>query len=359
MFSVRSISAVLLGVLCLQAVLCSSTSSSPQHTLERLIAHGQFLPSESDLLEIAMSYGYVPDATSARFQLFKERLESIIIHNLDENKTFTREINKFTFMTFEEFAAFTGGEQNCSATSPRTEQSEKITVDELQNKFSIPEFVDWRIRGVVSPVKNQGKCGSCWTFSATGAIESHLSIQTGKAPINVSEQQLVDCAGDFDNQGCNGGLPSHAFEYLRYAGGIETGEDYPYLAVDGTCHFDKKLIAARVTGSYNVTFQDEAELIQKLATVGPISIAFQVTKDFSSYSSGVYNNPTCSTLPQEVNHAVLAVGYSLSERYYIVKNSWGENWGEHGYFRIRMGANMCGLADCASYPLMGNNKAPT
>ncbi|CAN0194355.1 unnamed protein product, partial [Phaeothamnion confervicola] len=148
--------------------------------------------------------------------------------------------------------------------------------------------------------------------------------------VSLSEQQLVDCAQDFDNHGCNGGLPSHAFEYIRYTGGLDTEEAYPYFAKDNACKYDSLGVGATVQAAVNITYQDENELQAAIAFVGPVSIAFQVTSDFKSYAGGVYDNPTCGSLPDEVNHAVLAVGYGTDEGgkngggdYWIVKNSWG------------------------------------
>ncbi|KAL4462565.1 hypothetical protein ABPG74_000395 [Tetrahymena malaccensis] len=306
--------------------------------------------TDQELLKLFGSFGFYPNQNSERFQLFKKRVAKIVEHNLNPNKKYSQKISKFTFYTNEEISKLKGS-QNCSATA-----QENTRILKTYDLSEIPDYVDWRQKGIVSSVKNQDAvgddCGSCWTFSATGAIESHLALKTGKAPLNLSQQQLVDCAGNFDNQGCDGGLPSRAFEYIAYAGGIETNRDYPYKGKDGKCKFKPSKVAAKVKSSFNITFQDENELIYHLANNGPVSIAYQVTDDFENYESGIYSNPDCSTDPQEVNHAVLAVGYNLTGRYYIVKNSWGKDWGMDGYFYIELGSNMCGLADCASYPIL-------
>ncbi|EAR94892.1 papain family cysteine protease (macronuclear) [Tetrahymena thermophila SB210] len=308
--------------------------------------------TDSELLKLFGSYGFYPNQNSERFQLFKKRVAKIAEHNLNPNKKYTQKISKFTFYTNEEISKLKGS-QNCSATA-----KENTRILQTYDLSEIPDYVDWREKGIVSSVKDQDAvgddCGSCWTFSATGAIESHLALKTGKAPFNLSQQQLVDCAGKFDNQGCDGGLPSRAFEYIAYAGGIESSRDYPYKGKDGKCKFKPQKVVAKVQSSFNITFQDENELIYHLAKNGPVSIAYQVTDDFENYEGGIYSNPECSTDPQEVNHAVLAVGYNLTGRYYIVKNSWGKDWGMDGYFYIELGSNMCGLADCASYPILGD-----
>jgi len=163
---------------------------------------------------------------------------------------------------------------------------------------------------MVTPVKNQGSCGSCWTFSTVGSLEAFWNILKKGKNLTFSEQQLVDCAGKFDNHGCNGGLPSHAFEYIRYAGGIQSEASYPYTAKDGTCKFKKESATAYVKfGSYNITQNDEVELADKLYNAGPIAVSFQVINGFNRYTSGVYSVNNCGKTNKDVNHAVLATGY--------------------------------------------------
>lgn len=142
--------------------------------------------------------------------------------------------------------------QNCSATGNRFKVSaEKIGV-------GIPDSYEWNSMGVVTPVKNQGSCGSCWTFSTVGAMEAHWNILGKAKNLIFSEQQLVDCAGDFDNHGCNGGLPSHAFEYIKYRGGLELNSTYPYTGKNGKCAYNSSRgVAYCKYGSYNITAGDE------------------------------------------------------------------------------------------------------
>ena len=166
----------------------------------------------------------------------------------------------------------------------------------------------------------------------------------------------MDCGGNYNNFGCSGGLPSQAFEYIKGNGGIDTEDSYTYTAEDGDCKFDANSVGAGVSAVQNITFQDEQQLIDAVGLFGPVSIAYQVASDFSDYESGVYTSTVCSSDPAQVNHAVLAVGYdktleSESLPYFIVKNSWGTDWGIDGYFYIELGKNMCGLADCASFPV--------
>lgn len=154
-------------------------------------------------------------------------------------------------MTFEEFQEEKLMKpQDCSATN-------SFAVKQEAKLKAIPAAYEWNSIGMVSPVKNQASCGSCWTFSTVGSLESHWNILGKGKNITFSEQQLVDCAGDFDNYGCRGGLPSHAFEYIRYAGGIESDVTYPYTAKDGSCVFRRSIAVGYVNyGSYNITQGD-------------------------------------------------------------------------------------------------------
>lgn len=233
--------------------------------------------------------------------------------------------------------------QNCSATKSNY----------LRGTGPYPSSMDWRKKGnVVSPVKNQGACGSCWTFSTTGALESAVAIASGKMR-TLAEQQLVDCAQNFNNHGCQGGLPSQAFEYILYNKGIMGEDSYPYIGKNGQCKFNPEKAVAFVKNVVNITLNDEAAMVEAVALYNPVSFAFEVTDDFMMYKSGVYSSNSCHKTPDKVNHAVLAVGYGEQNGllYWIVKNSWGSNWGNNGYFLIERGKNMCGLAACASYPI--------
>jgi len=285
------------------------------------------------------------EPTVERYEYFKSEVLDIIAHNQDPTKTWKKTITQFTGLTLKEMEGSAIMEpQNCSATNG-------ISALGLSD---LPAYVDWREQGVVTPVKNQGHCGSCWTFSTTGAVESHWALYGGKNLSLLSEQQLVDCAGDFNNHGCNGGLPSQAFEYIQFTGGIETEMNYPYMGVDQNCSFDSSKIAADVYyGSVNITSGDEQAIVETVATIGPVSIAFQVTSDFRNYDGGVYVGQTCQASAATVNHAVLAVGYGTDSKkldYWIIKNSWGAEWGEEGYFRMQRGVDMCGVAVCSAYP---------
>jgi len=225
--------------------------------------------------------------------------------------------------------------------------------------------VDWRTEGAVTPVKNQGQCGSCWAFSTTGSLESAHFRLTGEL-ISLSEQQLVDCSGKFDNDGCNGGLMDNAFEYVKSVGGLNTEDSYPYIGKAQKCKFQKEKIGSTCSGYVDIPKGDEATLKEAVATQGAISVAIDVTEDkFMFYKSGVFVDSKCGNSEDELNHGVLVVGYgSLNSTadatdtnppsdFWIVKNSWGIKWGEEGYIRMaRNHDNMCGIATKSSYPLV-------
>ncbi|XVE53984.1 hypothetical protein DITRI_Ditri03aG0046400 [Diplodiscus trichospermus] len=279
-----------------------------------------------------------------RFQIFKDNLDLIKSTN-KKRLPYALALNQFADWTWEEFQQHRlGAAQNCSAT---TKGNHPLT------DVVLPESKDWREAGIVSPVKDQGSCGSCWTFSTTGALEAAYHQAFGKG-ISLSEQQLVDCAGAFNNFGCNGGLPSQAFEYIKYNGGLDTEEAYPYTAKDGQCKFSSENIGVQVIDSVNITLGSEDELKHAVALVRPVSVAFQVVTSFRFYKGGVYTSDKCGSTSMDVNHAVLAVGYGVENGipYWLIKNSWGAEWGDNGYFKMEMGKNMCGVATCASYPIV-------
>jgi len=216
---------------------------------------------------------------------------------------------------------------------------------------SVPREVDWRTRGVVTEVKNQGyHCGSCWAFSATGVLEGQIAIKTNKL-VSLSEQNLVDC--DKYDSGCLHGSPYHAYRYIREHG-IDSERSYPYEAKVGKCRFNKSHVVGRDKGYRRIDRSEEA-LKRAVAAVGPISVGIYASKQFKRYHQHVFKSQDCSSDPSRADHAVLVVGYGTTpkgEDYWIVKNSWGKDWGEGGYIRIARNYNMCGIANYASFPIV-------
>ncbi|XP_053350967.1 cathepsin K-like [Clarias gariepinus] len=216
----------------------------------------------------------------------------------------------------------------------------------------LPNSIDYRNFGYVTPVRNQGSCGSCWAFSSVGALEGQLKKTTGKL-VNLSPQNLVDCV--IENYGCDGGWMATAFRYVRDNGGIDSEEAYPYVGQEQRCAYNKSGKAAQCQGFEEVKKGSEDALASALVKVGPVSVSIDAGQStFQFYKSGVYFDPNCHK--EKVNHAVLAVGYDVTthgEKYWIIKNSWGEKWGTKGYiWMARDHNNACGIANYAIYPLM-------
>ena len=264
--------------------------------------------------------------------------------NLASRLGFTVALNEYSDLDSGEFAKQLTGYR----TRPNRRPAPKTF---HSTDAAIPDSVDWRTKGYVTGIKNQGQCGSCWAFSTTGSLEGQHFNATGKL-VSLSEQNLVDCSEKEGNEGCDGGLMDDAFEYVIKNGGIDTEASYPYVARDEKCRFKKKDIGSTCASFTDVKSKDEKALTQAIAEVGPISVAIDASHmSFQMYDSGVYYEPDCSQT--ELDHGVLAVGYGVEKQkdMYIVKNSWGTSWGMKGYiYMSRNRDNNCGIATSASYP---------
>lgn len=288
-----------------------------------------------------------------RFGVFTRNLEYIKKHNTEYNAglhSYYLGVNHLADLEVEEFRKLNGYRKSKNASLTTGGCSTYLSASNVK----VPDEVDWRKEGYVTPVKNQGQCGSCWSFSTTGSLEGQTFKKT-QILISLSEQQLVDCSGKFGNEGCNGGLMDNAFAYIKSVGGIESEEEYPYKHKQSKCKAVKSEFVAEDTGCVDVESGSEDKLKEALATVGPISVAIDAShQSFQLYESGVYDEPDCSS--EQLDHGVLTVGYGTSDDgqdYWIVKNSWGTTWGKEGYIMMsRNKKNQCGIATQASYPLV-------
>jgi len=270
-----------------------------------------------------------------RSQIFKAKLDQINEFNA-AGHTSTVGVNEFTDRTYAEMKKMNGYKA--------VAKESNVTVLSEDN---LAAEVDWRSKGAVTPVKNQGQCGSCWAFSTTGSVEAAMFLTTGTLQ-SFSEQQLVDCAGSTGNMGCNGGLMDNAFKYIETAP-LELEADYAYTARDGSCKYDASKGVGKVSSYTDVTPNSPAQLKAAL-NKAPVSIAIEADQiAFQGYTSGVIT----SGCGQQLDHGVLAVGYGTlnGEEFFLVKNSWGASWGDQGYVRIGAGSsNVCGILSDASYP---------
>ena len=283
-----------------------------------------------------------------RFQIFRTNLRNIVIHNLDHNQNFTMGINQFTDLTPEEFKA-----QYVSGL--KAEVSSYGCKSFSSSASGAPSAIDWRNKGAVTSVKDQGQCGSCWTFSATGAIEGAWAISKGQL-IDLSEEQLVECATgvSYGSHGCSGGEMDGAFKYVIQHGQCAFSS-YPYTSGTGQSGSCKSCSSvAHMSSCSDVKPNDQISLKAALAQQ-PVSVAISAdTKLFQSYSSGVITSSSCYT---SLDHGVLAVGYGTENgiEYYLVKNSWGASWGMDGYVKIGRSDStndpgICGIAMQPSFP---------
>jgi C1A family cysteine protease len=283
-----------------------------------------------------------------RFQIFRSNLRTIILHNLDNKQNFTMGVNQFTDLTSDEFKKnfVSGLNQNIEVGSYGCKSF-------IANDIGTPSSIDWRTKNAVTSVKDQGQCGSCWTFSSTGAVEGAWAISKGQL-VDLSEQELVDCATGivYGSHGCSGGQMEGAFKYV-----IENGQcyltSYPYTAKDGNkCNVCTPLV--HISSCSDVKPNDQISL-KVAVSQQPVSIAIEAdTRYFQSYSGGILTSSSCGT---NLDHGVLIVGYGeeQNQKYWLVKNSWGTTWGLEGYVKIARtestnDAGVCGIAMDPSFP---------
>jgi len=316
-----------------------------------VIALGVLVPAfASPLFEgykVRFGKSYTADEEPMRAAIFAANVDKINAHNM-RGESWTMGINEFTDLTSQEFAMGRIGGYLPRKLRRQTPPAPAVHADPA------PSW-DWSSKGAVTPIKNQGQCGSCWAFSSTGSIEGAGFISKGTLT-SLSEQQLVDCATAEGNEGCNGGLMDWAFEYVIKNGGLCTESSYPYMAVDGTCKSSSCTSASTsaITAYSDVTPKSDSALVDAVYKQ-PVSVAIEADQNsFQSYSGGVLTAPCGAAL----DHGVLAVGWGTSggKQYWKVKNSWGASWGMQGYVLIARGstynggAGQCGIYSEPSYP---------
>ncbi|XP_042452503.1 oryzain alpha chain-like [Zingiber officinale] len=292
------------------------------------------------------------DLDDDRFEVFKDNLRFVDKHNAAAERgehSFRLAMNRFADLTNEEYRARYLGNFSRRRRPAGGESNGRYR---LREGDSLPDSIDWREKGAVVAVKDQGSCGSCWAFSTIAAVEGINQIVTGDL-ISLSEQELVDCDTSY-NQGCNGGLMDYAFEFIINNGGIDSDEDYPYKAQDSTCDTYRKNAHVVTIDSYEDVPVNDEKSLQKAVANQPVSVAIEAGgRVFQLYDSGIFTG-YCGT---SLDHGVTAIGYDTEDGkdYWIVKNSWGDSWGESGYIRmernIESATGKCGIAMEASYPI--------
>lgn len=269
-----------------------------------------------------------------RFNLFKNNLKTINEKNSIGGAVF--DINHFSDLTREEIENRMGFrsplgyyKDNCSI----------VTDNDVTTK-NAPKAIDWQAKGAVTPIRDQGNCGSCFAFSTIGNIEGQYFIKQ-KELLSLSVQEIVDCSEE--NTGCDGGFMAAAMTDLIKLGGLESESNYPYEAKTESCRFNKSKIAIKLAGCTKYQLTDEDKLIEVVAKRGPLSIAVNGF-EIAHYKKGILTEDHCSS-SGFLTHAVLLVGYGTEKDtdFWLIKNSWGTKWGEKGYVRISRGENTCAL----------------
>jgi cathepsin L len=339
----------------------SDCTAPPPPQWERFASDSQYRDWFKDFqFEYSKQYDSETEAQS-RFEAFRENVAMILSHQSNPTRTFELGVNRFADLSADEFRRTRpNGYRNVQ----RAYLASKNThIFDAPTLAFLPASVNWTAQGKVTPVKDQQQCGSCWSFSTTGSVESAYAIENNASTlISLSEQELVDCSGPEGNAGCEGGLMDQAFEFIISNKGLCTEDAYPYTASDGSCAESRCKSAVTISGYKNVAQSNEPQL-QAAVAQQPVSVAVDASANFwQFYSGGVAPSSQCGT---QLDHGVLATGYGelTGKPYWIVKNSWGADWGVGGYILLERGSapgkpGTCGIAVQPSYPT-GATLAPS
>jgi len=335
--------------------------------LWKRFSHDFPVPAAAASADLEMTDGIVPDAfaTNVRRAVAMNKDAGADCTSLLEGQGCVFGLTKFSAVSRAEFASHLGYKRRDGANP--LESNDAIAAAGIDGSWQAPAKMDWRTEGAVTPVKDQGGCGSCWAFSVTSEVESAHYMRT-KNLVELSTQELISCDGG--DGGCNGGDPISAYRFLKAAGGLDVASDYPdrshTTGESGTCTWDHKVsvsvsgynYAVKPCDAGNCKHQDEDGLKRALAAQGPVSICV-AADTWQSYTGGVLKSH-CPSSAELMDHCVQMVGYDTtgSVPYWIIRNSWGEGWGIDGYIHVMMGHNFCGLANEATFAVTDNSEVP-
>jgi len=330
------ITSILLTISCSAQEECDTTDSSAeidQMWNDFKLKYGKSYGSESE--------------EQRRKEIFIENLNKIQAQNdlyATGQSSFTAGINQFHDLTESEFFATT----TCFSTGALLPNPNATIYND--NATKLPKEIDWRPKGYVTKVKDQGQCRACWAFATTGTLEALTARKTGRL-VPLSEQNLVDCSRKYVNNGCNDGAMGRTYHYISDNGGINSQESYPYEGTEGPCRYQPDKVAATCDSvGFN---RGERNLQVAVANVGPVAVAISVCESLRTYAGGIFDDDTCTG---NLSHAMLVVGYgtdpSTGKDYWTIKNSWGTTWGKDGYVLIVRNKQMCRLGHFSIYPIL-------
>uniref|UniRef100_A0A915PHW4 Cathepsin L-like n=1 Tax=Setaria digitata TaxID=48799 RepID=A0A915PHW4_9BILA len=314
----------------------------------------QKLEAEWKDYKVALGRNYNSTENSYRMAIFEsnELLTEKINREYDEGiVSYKTALNNLADLTDEEFKVMNGFKPfNETGFESRRQARQSGRYYEYNRNDRLPDEFDWRNYGFVTPVKDQGECGSCYAFCAVAALETYNKRRNGQL-IDLSPQQIVDCTRQLGNNGCDGGTMTRVFKYAtQYA--VASDERYPYVSSVGQCRWRRNMGVVTDRGYYVIRPGDELALKHAVAVYGPVAVGITGSlREFRFYKSGVFSHPNCRV----PDHGVLVVGYGTDPRggdYWIIKNSWGTGWGQDGYiYMARNRGDMCRITSMASFPM--------